>query len=87
MSELSAKQMALESQKADYERLSVEAAQRRDELEDAKKDLNKRVELMSQEFLRQQSIMDEQMRRIQNEKHELKIELENMANKSRQQAA
>jgi hypothetical protein len=31
--------------------------------------------------------MDEQMRRIQNEKHELKIELENMANKSRQQAA
>lgn len=87
MSDLKAKQMALESQKADYERLSAEAALRRDELEEAKKDLNKRVELMSQEFLRQQSIMDEQMRRIQNEKHELKVELENMATKFRQKAA
>jgi len=83
MSDLHARQLALEKQRGEFERLSDETAKRKEELEEAKRDLQKRLESVTQEFVHQQSIMDEQMRRLQNEKHELKISMENMAQKVR----
>lgn len=77
MSDLHTRQMSLEAQKSEYETLCKEADQRKAELEEAKKDLQRRLETLTQEFMRQQGIMDEQMRRLQNEKFELKKELEN----------
>ena len=58
---------------------------RKEELEAAKRDIQKRVETITQEFLRQQTMMDEQMRRLQNEKHQLKEELDQMSSRVRQQ--
>src|SRR5688572_32413074 len=76
MTDLHARQMSLESQKAEYETLCKEGEMRKAELEEAKKDLQRRLETLTQEFMRQQGIMDEQMRRLQNEKFELKKELD-----------
>ena len=56
-------------------------------LEEAKQDIQRRVESITQEFLRQQSVMDEQMRRLQNEKHELKMQIERINKPGHQQAA
>jgi len=87
VAEMHAKQMATEKEKANYEALAADAAKRREELEIAKQDIHRRIEQITEEFVRQQSIMDEQMRRLQNEKFELKKELENMAQQIRQRAA
>jgi hypothetical protein len=81
MSELQAKQLELERQRTEYDRLADDANKRKAELEEARKDLTRRLETMAQEFMRQQSIMDEQLRRVQNEKHELKTQLEEAAQK------
>ena len=53
------------------------------DLEDAKKDRQARVDTMSHEFMRQQGILNEHMRRLQNDKHELKTQVENMAQRIR----
>ena len=87
MSELHAKQLSLEEQRAEYEKMAGVAARKGEELEQVKKDLQKRIESLTQEFMHQQSVMDEQMRRLQNEKHELKQELETLASQVRQQRA
>jgi chromosome segregation ATPase len=79
--------MALEAQKSEYETLCKETDQRKGEFEEAKKDLQRRLETLTQEFMRQQGIMDEQMRRLQNEKFELKKELEGGGRSSGQQKA